>query len=105
MPFLVFQVAGSTPEETPTPAVTLLPAAKEEPEDNISSIITEYLPDFINQDHLLFANFIEAYYEWSNRKENPHGTSSTLMDTMNIDKTLDSFIAVMLFSNESNISL
>jgi len=92
MTFLIFNQGGSDPDETPTPYVSLLSAAKEEPENSISSIISEYLPDFVNQDHLLFADFIEAYYEWSGRKENPHGTSATLMDTMNIDNTLDSFV-------------
>ena len=89
MTFLIFSQGGSSPDETPTPYVSLLSAAKEEPENNLSSIISEYLPDFINSENLMFVNFIEAYYEWSGRKENPHGTSATLMDTKDIERTLD----------------
>ena len=92
MTFLVFNQGGSDPLEEPTPYISLLSAASEEPENNFSSIVSEYLPDFINDENLMFVNFIEAYYEWSGRKENPHGTSATLMDTMDIDRTLDTFV-------------
>jgi len=92
MPLLIFEQSGGVGEDQPTQVVTLLSPAVETIEKPISSIVSEYLPSFIQDDHNGFVNFIEAYYEWMEQKANPYGTSATLMDTMDIDRTLDSFI-------------
>ena len=91
MAFLIFDNGGGNPAEDPIWTVSLLAPASEEVENPIASVISEYLPRFVNDDHGAFVDFVEAYYEWTGLKENPYGTSATLMDTMNIDKTLDSF--------------
>jgi len=73
-------------------SVNLRSGISADAENSLSSIISEYLPDFVRNNHSGFVDFVEAYYEWMEHKENPYATSITLMDTLNIDKTLDSFI-------------
>jgi hypothetical protein len=92
MTFLVFNEGAATGEPPPSQVVTLLDAAIKTVENPLSSIISEYLPDFISNEHAGFVDFMEAYYEWLEYKENPYGTSVTLMDTLDIDRTLDSFV-------------
>ena len=92
MPFLIFESAGSQGSDQPSQVVTLLTPDDDRIENPISAIISEYLPNFIKDNHSGFVTFVEAYYEWMEKKENPYGTSATLMDTMDVDRTLDSFI-------------
>ena len=72
--------------------ITLLGGLSADIDNKISSIISEYLPDFVRNNHSGFVDFIEAYYEWMEQVENPYATSATLMDTLDIDRTLDSFV-------------
>mgnify|MGYP003112193779 CR=1 FL=1 len=92
MPLLIFESSGGQGQDLPTQIVSLLTPADEGIENPISSIISEYLPAFVRDNHSGFVNFVEAYYEWLEKKANPYGTSATLMDTMDIDRTLDTFI-------------
>ena len=92
MPLLLFEQAAGAGSDQPSLVVTLLSPEDEQIENPISSIISEYLPNFVRDDHSGFVRFVEAYYEWMEKKENPYGTSATLMDTLDIDRTLDSFI-------------
>ena len=72
--------------------VSLLSGATASISNKISSVVSEILPGFVDNNHSKFVDFMEAYYEWMEQKENPHGTSVTLVDLMDIDKSLDSFI-------------
>ena len=92
MPLLLFEQAAGAGSDQPSLVVTLLSPEDEQIENPISSIISEYLPNFVRDDHSGFVRFVEAYYEWMEKKENPYGTSATLMDTLAVDRTLDSFI-------------
>ena len=93
MTYLIFLtgVAGSATDE-PVPQVTLLAGSTASVENSVSSIISEYLPEFVTSNHQTFVSFIEAYYEWMEHIENPLGTSITFMDDLDIDRTLDSFV-------------
>ena len=93
MTYLIFHtgVAGSATDE-PVPQVTLLAGSTASVENSVSSIISEYLPEFVTSNHQTFVSFIEAYYEWMEHIENPLGTSITFMDDLDIDRTLDSFV-------------
>jgi hypothetical protein len=93
MTYVIFHGGGAGEgQDTPVPQVTLLAGQVASVENSVSSIISEFLPDFVRQNHSTFVAFIEAYYEWMEQKANPLGTSITLMDTLDIDKTLDSFV-------------
>ena len=92
MPLLIFESSGGQGTDQPSQVVTLLTPDDDRIENPISAIISDYLPDFIKDNHSGFVTFVEAYYEWMEKKENPYGTSATLMDTMDVDRTLDSFI-------------
>ena len=92
MPLLLFEQSAGGGSDQPSLVVTLLSPEDEQIENPISSIISEYLPNFVRDDHSGFVRFVEAYYEWMEKKENPYGTSATLMDTLDVDRTLDSFI-------------
>jgi len=60
--------------------------------DKISSLISEIVPGYVKDNHQGFVDFVEAYYEWMEFAENPAGVSMTLMDTLDVDRTLDSFV-------------
>ena len=56
-----------------------------------SNLIADQVPDFINRDHTSFRAFLEAYYEWLERAENPFGIIDGFMDLMDVDKSLAIF--------------
>lgn len=60
----------------------------------VSNIISSQLPNFISgdSDYSQFVKFLEAYYEWMEQKSGVLSLSESMMDFMNIDKTLDQFI-------------
>lgn len=56
-----------------------------------SNLIVDQVPDFINRDHETFRTFIEAYYEWMERNENPFGIIDSFMDLTDVDRSLGIF--------------
>jgi hypothetical protein len=56
-----------------------------------SNLIADQVPDFINRDHEDFRSFLETYYEWLERAENPFGIIDGFMDLMDVDKSLSIF--------------
>lgn len=56
-----------------------------------SNLIVDQVPDFINRDHASFRAFVEAYYEWMERAENPFGIIDGFMDLMDIDRSIGIF--------------
>ena len=57
-----------------------------------SNMIADQDPDDINRDHQSFRSFVEAYYEWMERLENPFGVVDSFMDQMDVDRTLGDFV-------------
>lgn len=57
-----------------------------------SNLIIDQVPDFINRDHETFRTFVEAYYEWLERSENPFGIIDSFMDLTDVDRSLDIFL-------------
>ena len=60
MTYLIFHtgVAGSATDE-PVPQVTLLAGSTASVENSVSSIISEYLPEFVTSNHQTFVSFID----------------------------------------------
>jgi hypothetical protein len=56
-----------------------------------SNLIVDQVPDFINRDHQTFRAFVEAYYEWMERVENPFGIIDGFMDLTDVDRSLGIF--------------
>jgi hypothetical protein len=56
-----------------------------------SNLIVDQVPDFINRDHTTFRAFVEAYYEWLERSENPFGIIDGFVDLMDVDRSLSIF--------------
>ena len=56
-----------------------------------SNLIVDQVPDFINRDHQTFRSFVEAYYEWMERVENPFGIIDGFMDLTDVDRSLGIF--------------
>jgi hypothetical protein len=63
---------------------------------DLKSIVAQQIPEFAREDHPLFVEFIEAYYEYVDRYE-----KRNLTDLRDIDNTLDSFI--QYFKSELDI--
>jgi hypothetical protein len=91
MPIIIGQ-GGSDDIGVPYTFVSLLSGATASIDTKISSAVSDILPGFVSNNHQGFVDFMEAYYEWMEQIENPHGTSVTLVDLMDVDKTFDSFI-------------
>tara|TARA_Y100000310_G_scaffold341359_1_gene440256 strand:+ start:915 stop:3149 length:2235 start_codon:yes stop_codon:yes gene_type:complete len=54
--------------------------------------ISSQSPSFVESDHPIFVNFLEAYYEWLEQKVNVFGRTVLLQDISDIDKTLDEYV-------------
>ncbi|MBC8442909.1 MAG: hypothetical protein H8D80_01830 [Proteobacteria bacterium] len=74
------------------PDPTLITGKTGSSDDKISSFISEIVPGYVKDNHQGFVSFMEAYYEWMEFAENPAGVSMTFMDTLDVDRTLDSFV-------------
>ena len=59
----------------------------------VSTHIDSQLPDFVRSDHPMFVSFMEAYYEFLEQSPNAVYGSAKLIDYMDVDDTLDSFIS------------
>jgi len=60
--------------------------------DGISPHIPNQLPEFVESNHPIFVNFLQAYYEWLEHKVNVFGRTQMLQDISDIDKTLDEYV-------------
>lgn len=56
-----------------------------------SNLIVDQVPDFINRDHATFRSFVEAYYEWMERIENPFGIIDGFVDLTDVDRSIAIF--------------
>ena len=84
---------GGNPGEGEVPNVpTLITGKTASSENKISDIVSEIVPGHVKNNHQGFVDFMEAYYEWMEQTENPAGISLTFMDTLDVDRTLDSFV-------------
>ena len=61
-------------------------------DDGISPHIPNQLPEFVEADHPIFVNFLQAYYEWMEQKVNVFGRTQMLQDISDIDRTLDEYV-------------
>tara|TARA_Y100000004_G_scaffold190645_1_gene248110 strand:+ start:157 stop:2064 length:1908 start_codon:yes stop_codon:yes gene_type:complete len=64
----------------------------------ISYLIEDQLPAFIQENNPGFVDFLEAYYEWLEKEDNPYTTPVGLLATKDVDTTADSFLTY--FKNE-----
>ena len=58
----------------------------------VSSIISDQLPEFVRSDHTTFVTFIEAYYEWLEENGNAIETTRNAKLYNDIDNTVDAFV-------------
>lgn len=54
---------------------------------NLAPIINKHIPEFVNDDYPLFVRFLKTYYKWLDETQ-----INSIEDTVDIDKTLNSFI-------------
>ena len=64
----------------------------ERPGEKVSELIQRQLPGFVRQDHPKLVAFLEAYYEWLDKREQPIGGTKRLLLDQDIDTTLDEFV-------------
>jgi len=83
---------GGGGDESVLPVPSLITGKTAGSQDKISNIVSELVPGYVKNNHQGFIDFMEAYYEWMEHTENPAGISLTFMDTLDVDRTLDSFV-------------
>ena len=69
-----------------------LPPRSASIETGPSNHIKAQLPEFVQAEHPIFVNFLEAYYEWLEEKVNVFGRTVLLQDISDIDKTIDQYV-------------
>ena len=57
-----------------------------------SNHIKTQVPEYVQAEHPVFVNFLEAYYEWLEQKVNVFGRTVLLQDIADIDKTIDQYV-------------
>lgn len=60
--------------------------------NKLSSLIQYQLPDFIREDHELFAAFVQAYYQWLEEQGNLSYFMSRFQNNMDVDIAEDDFL-------------
>ena len=65
---------------------------KYNPESPTWFLIKEKIPQFIREDHKLFTRFVEAYYEWLDKSNNPVYSQFSLENISDVDTTPDIFL-------------
>lgn len=58
----------------------------------VSPLIPSQLPEFVREDHPLFVQFMESYYEWMEVEGNTLHSSQNLQNIGDIDDTINEFI-------------
>lgn len=61
-------------------------------EDKISAQLVDQLPDFVVSNYETFVQFVEAYYEWLEQKDQSRFEAVNLKSYKDIDETLDEFV-------------
>lgn len=61
-------------------------------ENRNSSLVEYQVPDFVREDHPIFIEFLEAYYEWMEQTGNLLFKSKNHLNFLDLDKTLDAYI-------------
>ena len=61
-------------------------------DEGVSKHISSQVPGFVSADKPKFVAFMEAYYEWLERKENAYAKTHTLYEIGDIDRTIDEFV-------------
>ena len=60
--------------------------------ERISAKVEGQLPAFVKEDHQLFVDFMEAYYEYMEQEGKPYEIIGSLDNYANVDKTVDDFL-------------
>lgn len=60
--------------------------------NNISSLVSQNLPDFVSEDYPKFVLFVEEYYKWLESKDNSYFAPLSLNGLVDIDRTVDDYI-------------
>ena len=58
----------------------------------VSAIISDQLPEFVQSDHTTFVTFLEAYYEWMELQGNAIEATRSARIANDIDTTLEAFV-------------
>jgi hypothetical protein len=88
MSLLIFLKKKSTTSQETVSPLTI----KVENYVSVSSLVDEQLPDFIRVDHPRLVDFMEAYYEWQEQKNEVIYSTYALKDFADVDDTLTKFI-------------
>ena len=68
----------------------------------LSSIVESQLPEFIREEHQLFAKFIKRYYEWLEKNGNIVLESKKLDDAKDVDLADNVYIEQICYSTKPN---
>ena len=88
MSFLILGNNQSTVEQETVSALTV----QTDKYLSLSALVDDQLPDFVRVDHPRLVEFMEAYYEWQEQKDEVLYSTYALKDFADIDDTLDKFI-------------
>lgn len=59
---------------------------------SLSSLVADQLPDFVRQDHTRLVEFLEAYYEWMEQKNETLHSTFVLQNFSDVDTSITDFI-------------
>lgn len=84
---------SSPPPEVPVPPSSMgLPPEERIIDDGVSKQVASQIPEWIYDEKQKFTAFLEAYYEWLERKQNAYAKTHTLYELSDLDQTLDEFV-------------
>lgn len=72
-------------------------------QEKLSKIVSDQLPDFIQQDYVTFQAFLQAYYEFIEQDQQSQELIQNALSYNNVDTTINSFVEYFLKQYCSNI--
>lgn len=90
---LLKNLLSSTSEDVQIPPSRMgLPPEDRIIDDGVSKQVASQIPEWIYDEKQKFTTFLEAYYEWLERKQNAYAKTHTLYELSDLDETLDEFV-------------
>jgi len=61
-------------------------------DNSIKYALGDQLPGFVSSEYPMFQRFLEAYYEWLSEPGNPHYTVQKLLESQDVDTSVDLYL-------------
>ncbi len=61
-------------------------------DNSIKFALGDQLPGFVSSEYPMFQRFLEAYYEWLSEPGNPHYTVQKLLESQDVDTSVDLYL-------------